>query len=136
MKHLTAALVALLLLVSSLPASAQVVNPTVVQFTASTDHATVVNGTPLVTSYQLDIMTSTATSALAFTVSLGKPTPDATTSVIVTPVIPQFAALGNGMYVATVSAIGPGGSGKSTPTAPFARIGPAHAPTAVTVITR
>jgi hypothetical protein len=115
------------------PAAAQtVVNPTRAEFTASADHTTVVNGTAVLTGYQLDTMTGTATGALAFTVSLGKPTPGAGNKISV--VVSQLATLATGTYVATVSAVGPGGAGKSAPSAPFVRIGPAAAPTGLSVV--
>lgn len=127
----TGPLCALLCLTASLASAQTVTNPTKAEFIASVDHNTVVNGLPVLTSYQLDTMTGTATGALAFTVSLGKPTPGAGN--LISVVVPQLAALSNGTYVATVSAIGPGGAGKSVPSAPFVRIGPPAVPTAVRV---
>ena len=108
-----------------------VVNPTKAEFVASTDHNVLVNGAPVLTSYQLDIMAGTATGALALTVSLGKPTPGAGNLITVT--VPQLAALPNGSYVGTVSAVGPGGAGKSDPSNPFARISAPAAPIGVVV---
>jgi hypothetical protein len=125
-------ILALALLCLASTVSAQVVNPTAAQFTASVDHALLVGGTAIVTSYQLDTMTGTATGALAFSVNLGKPTPGASNLIAVA--VPQLAALANGTYVVTVSAVGPGGAGKSAPSLPFSRIGPAAAPTGVSVV--
>jgi hypothetical protein len=126
-------LVALVALLVATAASAQtVVNPTTAQFVASVDHALLVNGTAVVSGYQLDAMVGTVTGALAFSFNLGKPTPS--TGNVISIVVPQLATLANGSYVATISALGPGGSGKSAPTPPFSRIGPAAAPTAVVVV--
>lgn len=123
----------LFLLLGAASASAQtVVNPTTAQFTASVDHALVVNGTAVVSAYQLDTMIGSSTGALAFSFNLGKPTPG--TANVISVVVPQLATLANGSYVATVSALGPGGAGKSAPTSPFSRIGPAAAPTGLLVI--
>lgn len=122
---------ALALLALASPAQAQVVNPTKVEFVASSDHALVVNGTAVVTGYQLDVMVSAPTGALAFSSNIGKPTPGANS--LISVIVPQLSALTNGVFVATVSALGPGGSGKSTPSAPFGRIGQPTAPTGVVV---
>lgn len=120
------------LLVAATVSAQTVVNPTTAQFIASVDHALVVNGTAVVSGYQLDTMSGTATGALAFSFSLGKPTPGPAN--LISVVVPQLSTLATGSYVATISALGPGGSGKSAPTSPFSRIGPATAPTAVTVV--
>lgn len=126
------ALVCLMLVMASGASAQNMVNPTKAQFTASTDHDAAVGGMAVVTSYQLDAMIGTATGALAFSANLGKPTPDAS-RVIVVPV-PQFLTMPNGSYVATVSAVGPGGAGKSAPSNPFSRIGAPAAPTAVSAV--
>lgn len=97
-----------------------------VEFSASADHSTAVGSTPLVTGYQLDVMVDTATGALAFTKSLGKPSPSAQGEIVVP--LPEFAARPNGVYVGRVSAQGPGGSTPSLPSAPFAWIGQPPAP--------
>lgn len=123
---------ALFVLTAAFASAQTVVNPTKAEFVASADHSATVNGTAVVTSYQLDTMTGTATGALAFTVSLGKPTPGAGN--LISVVVPQLAALANGTYTATVSAVGPGGAGKSAPSNPFARIGAPAAPTGVTAV--
>jgi hypothetical protein len=91
--------------------------PTAV-FTASPDHNAVVGGVAIVASYQLDMMHASATGALAFSKGLGKPTPDASNTISVA--IPEFLAQPSGVYVGTVSAVGPGGAGKSAPSDPFA----------------
>jgi hypothetical protein len=86
-------------------------NSWTVQFTASADHDT------NVTSYRLDVFASGADPATASpvaTINLGKPTPDASRLISVSE--PSFfTALAAGDYLATVSAIGPGGEGRSAP---------------------
>lgn len=104
------------------PASAQVVNPSTAIFTASADHAAVLNGVAVVESYQLEIVTTAAGGALALTVNLGKPAPSASNE-IAADLTPSVAKLANGAYVATVVAVGPGGAGRSAPSDPFFRIG-------------
>lgn len=106
--------------------SAQTVNPRSVAFTASPDHATNIGGVDILTSYQLDVMVSNSTGALAFTKGLGKPTPDATNTITVT--VPEFVTQARNTYVAIVSAVGPGGSTKSVPSDPFVSTGPPTAP--------
>jgi hypothetical protein len=83
--------------------------PRLVVFTASTDHATNVN------SYRLDVFTSTANPATATpvaTANLGKPTPDANND-ITSDQSTLFSNLAAGNYIATITAIGPGGSTRS-----------------------
>jgi chitinase len=83
--------------------------PRAVQFTASVDHYT------LVTSYRLDVFASGANPSTATpvaSISLGKPTPDATNTITVDESA-FFTALAVGSYQATVSAIGAGGSSRS-----------------------
>ena len=97
-------------------AQAQTINPTTVQFTASIAHdATAPDGTPLLTSYELDFFLVGAQQPFQ-TLSLGKPTPDASSTITV-----NFANLLGGalplpgiVYDATVVAIGPGGLSPST----------------------
>lgn len=83
--------------------------PTTVIFQRSVDHATV-------TSYRLDVFASGANPATATPVAtsdLGKPTPAANGDVTLNRAT-FFSALAAGNYVATVSAIGTGGSSRST----------------------
>ena len=61
---------------ASAAAAQTVVNPTTLQFTASPDHNTVTNGTPVVSGYSLSFYAVGGTAALA-SFNLGKPTPDA-----------------------------------------------------------
>lgn len=99
--------------------SAPVVTPPRnVVFTASTDHATTV-----VTNYRLNIYTAganTSTATPVATSDLGKPTPDAQ-QVITVDRAAFFTGLASGSYLATVTAIGPGGSTQSQPPVAFTR---------------
>jgi regulation of enolase protein 1 (concanavalin A-like superfamily) len=83
--------------------------PIAVVFTASTDHAT------NVTSYRLSVFAANANPATATPIAtsdLGKPTPDANNDVTVDRAS-FFSALPGGSYLATVTAIGPGGETQS-----------------------
>jgi uncharacterized protein (DUF2141 family) len=80
-------------------------------FTASVDHNT------LVTSYVLEVFASGADPQTATPIAmsdLGKPTPAANGDITVDRAT-FFAALPAGSYVATVAAVGPGGSARSAP---------------------
>ena len=84
--------------------------PRLVVFHASSDNAT------LVTSYRFDVFANGANPSTATPVAssdLGKPTPDANGDITVDR-SSFFTALAPGAYVATVSAIGSGGIGRST----------------------
>lgn len=101
-----------------------VTNPEVVYFTASPDHAT------LVDHYDLNVMSNTVTGALAFTQGLGKPTPMADNNVISVG-IPRFLQLTPGTYVVTVDAVGSGSTplkATSAPSDPFTVTGVIRAP--------
>lgn len=99
--------------------SAPVVTPPrYVVFTASADHATTV-----VTSYRLNIYAAganTSTATPVTTSDLGKPTPDAQLTISVDRGS-FFTALAGGSYIATVTAIGPGGATQSQPPVSFVR---------------
>jgi len=86
-------------------------SPSGVAFQASTDNAT------LVTSYVLDVFAANVdptTAPVVASINLGKPTPDASGEITVT--IPDFfSALPAGSYQLTISAIGSGGVGRSSP---------------------
>ena len=87
-----------------------------VVFQASADHAT------LVTSYRLSVYASGANPATATPIStanLGKPTPAANNDITVDE-LSFFNALAPGNYIATVSAIGSGGTSQSA-AIPFTR---------------
>lgn len=117
MKFLLACVLSLL----ALPAFAQtppIVNPSGVEFAASTDHDTVANGVALVAKYTLAISTVAAPAVIVKTVDLGKPAPVAG-KVTFTGLAPVIAALTAGDYVAVVSAEGPGGVTASVPSDPF-----------------
>ena len=126
MKTWTFLLCTAMALVVASPADAQTINPTQIQFAASPDHNLTVGATPVVSNYQLDVITTAAGGALAFTVNLAKPTPDA--SNLITANVTQLTALANGLYTGSVSAVGPGGATKSVPSDPFGRVGPPAAP--------
>jgi hypothetical protein len=82
-----------------------------VAFTASTDHDTSVS------SYRLDVFSNGADPATATPLAssdLAKPTPDAVGEIRVDRTA-FLGALAPGTYVVTVSAIGPGGMGRSAP---------------------
>ncbi|CAN5810196.1 hypothetical protein BH24ACI5_BH24ACI5_02630 [soil metagenome] len=83
--------------------------PLGIAFTASADHAT------LVTKYVLEVYKSGATPGATSPVaisSLGKPAPTSTGEITVDRSA-FFAALAPGSYIATVVAVGDGGSGRS-----------------------
>jgi len=91
-------------------ASTSTTPPTAVVFQASVDHATV-------TSYRLNVFASGANPATATAVAtsdLGKGTPDANRDITVNRAT-WFSALAAGTYQATVTAIGSGGSSRSSP---------------------
>jgi regulation of enolase protein 1 (concanavalin A-like superfamily) len=82
-----------------------------VSFTASADHATNVS------RYLFQVFAGGANPATAVPIvssDLGKPTPDSTKTITVDRSA-LFSALAVGNYVATVTAIGPGGSTRSSP---------------------
>jgi hypothetical protein len=77
----------------------------------------------IVTSYRLNIYAAgadTLTDTPVATSDLGKPTPDAQQTITVDRG-PFFTALPAGSYLATVTAIGPGGSAQSQPPVAFTR---------------
>ena len=85
--------------------------PKTVSFTASTDHSST-----MVTGYRLDVFAAGAnvtTATPVATSDLGKPTPDASSTISVDRST-FFTGLATGNYVATVSAYGSGGSNRST----------------------
>src|SRR5262249_42246182 len=87
------------------------VAPRLVVFHASPDHAT------LVTTYALDIFADGAdpfSDTPIASSSLGKPAPDANGDIAVDRST-FFSALAPGAYIATVSAVGAGGIGRSAP---------------------
>lgn len=129
---------AVLLLMFAVPLVAQAqsvaINPTTVEFVASTDHAALsLDNTPMVVRYELRIYTEATTLGDAVvTQDLGKPTP-AQGSNLITVINPVwFAGLTpRTRYVAKVTAIGASGEGSSTVSNPFGNVPPPAGPTAV-----
>jgi regulation of enolase protein 1 (concanavalin A-like superfamily) len=93
--------------------------PQTVTFTASPDH-----NTTLVSSYRIDIFAAGAnpnTATPLASSNVGKPAPSQPANDITVDQAGLFNALAPGSYILTVSAIGPGGSGRSAPPTPFTR---------------
>jgi len=89
-------------------------NPTRAEFNPSPDHNSMLpNGTPVVTSYRLDLFLSGASQPFQ-TTSLGKPAPDAdgVVRVNLTSVFAGWPVAGT-IYTASIAAIGPGGTASS-----------------------
>ena len=107
-------LVVTLAVTTARDAVAQTVNPTTVEFNPSSDHnVTLANGMAAVTRYDLEFYTPGAASPFQVN-SLGKPTPatDGFIRVLLSTVLTAFPSPGI-VYESTVSAVGPGGSGRS-----------------------
>ena len=106
-----------------------VVNPTIVQFTPSADHNTLnLDGTPMVSRYDLRVYVPAVLTTIVFTQALGKPTPGTDGTIQVSLGTGIVAALvKNTQYVAEVVAIGPYGEGDSTPSNPFGYAAPPRA---------
>ena len=101
-------------------ASAQTIDPTRAEFTASPDHDTILSdGTAAVTRYDLEFYSVGAGSPFQLA-SLGKPAPGAggNISVQLTSVLTSLPSPGI-VYEARVAAVGPGGVGRSTPSNTF-----------------
>jgi hypothetical protein len=120
------ALLGLWLSANAAHAQTPVVNPTTLSFVASTDHdATLpVSGTPVLTDYEARYYPASScnpdcpTTAPAFTLALGKPTPDAQRLITVKDIFQGLVL--NTPYKAVVVAKGPNGtSGPSNVTVPF-----------------
>lgn len=123
-----------------LPALVQAQTPVIgttvkVAFTASADHTVIVEGNPAVLNYILDTITMTRPvptgplvgGALALSIPLGKPTPDASNTITVA-VPTLFSGLPNGIYTSTVTAVGPGGAtAVSAASDSFLKLGPPRA---------
>lgn len=89
-----------------------------VSFVSPQHYANYLDGTPIITTYQLEVTAMNSLGAVAFTIDLGKPAPDGTGTVIVA--VPQLTTITpNTTYTARVYAVGPGGSGVSDPSNPF-----------------
>ena len=95
-------------------ALAQTLNPTTAEFNPSADHnVTLASGLPAVTRYDLEFYTPGAASPFQVN-SLGKPNPqgDGVIRVLLSSVLTAFPSPGI-VYDSTVTAVGPGGSGRS-----------------------
>lgn len=129
-----AACVLILLAAGAANAQTAVVNPTMVQFTASADDARVgLDGAALVTRYELRVYVPTALMTLVVSQDLGKPTPAADGTITAALAAPLMTTLvRNTAYVADVAAIGPSGEGVSDASNPFGFAGPPAKPGAPT----
>lgn len=120
---LAAAMLLILMVAGAAHAQTVAINPTTVQFTPSADHdALEADGTtPVVTRYELRMYLESDPATAITTTDLGKPAPVAGTISVVNPV--WFAGLTpRTRYVATVSAVGAGGTSASGVSNPFARV--------------
>jgi len=126
MRKLALLISLLLALFVTTNASAQVINPTAVEFDASADHNTVVLTTPVLTSYELRVFKVTTPTVVDKRLNLAKPSPVAGKIMVIDKAF--FDSLAPGEYVARVAAIGPSGEGESTVTAPFGRMSAPAAP--------
>ncbi len=138
MRFVATLVIAVLVIVGSVllptPLFAQAL-PWKVTFTASPDHAAVVNQVTLVDHYELRVFAPGASTALP-AIQLGKPTPDAS-NLITVNVDAQLNALPASptcnlqtptaaqCYTAKVAAVGPGGESVSALSDPFGLIVPA-----------
>jgi hypothetical protein len=127
MRFRTAMCAVALLVLAAAPTWAQsgvVVNPKTVQFPPSADHDRLgLDGTPMVTRYELRMYLATDTATVISATDLGKPTPTAGTISVTNPL--WFSALTpNTKYIARVAAIGPTGEGVSDASGPFGMQGP------------
>ncbi len=116
----TAALVVALTMLAGGAHAQSVVNPRIVEFDPSADHATLLEGgQPVVTEYALELYLQGAVAPF-YTMSLGKPAPQAdgkirfdfSTNVAAWP-------LPGGTYESRVAAVGPTGTGRSDPSNTF-----------------
>jgi hypothetical protein len=102
-------------------------NPTTLTFQASADHAALTpSGLPVVERYDLEI-TAVGTTLPQSVTPLGKPTPDTSGVIVVTPEVLLTLTV-NQQFVAVVIAVGPGGSGRSQASDPFVRLAAPTAP--------
>lgn len=108
-------------------------NPTVVEFTASADHDVIMgDGRPMVQEYRFEIWAQGAQAPMS-TTSLGKPDVVGPGNRISTsPAVLLGIPVGQ-VFVATVTAIGPTGEGRSNPSNPFERRAAPAAPGNVTL---
>ena len=111
---ITGLLVAFLVAGGVRPLAAQtLVNPTKVEFNPSGDHDVLLDGTPMVERYEMEIFVQGATQPTR-TVNLGKPSPGGDGKILINFVNLLSEPLPTGtIYIATVSAVGPGGRATS-----------------------
>lgn len=96
-------------------ASAQTLNPTRVEFTASPDHAVTLGSQPVVTKYELLTVRQSDTGTILSVTDIGKPTPVA--NVINVPVPGSLP--NNTLLQIAVRTVGPGGATTSVLSDPF-----------------
>ncbi len=95
-----------------------VVNPKVAMFTASPQHAQVIN-------YVMEVSTQVNPSVVVRTTDLGKPTPNSQNDVTVT--LSRTGLVNNTNYVYNIVTNSPGGSTRSvSPSNPFVWVDPAE----------
>lgn len=125
----------LLLLLGGGPAGAQtVINPRIVEFTASVDHdATLSDGNATVTRYEVRWFMQGASTPFQ-TTDIGKPAKPASGPISV-DLNALFAGVPIGVgYTVRVAAIGPTGEGESAASNPFEHASPPQPATSVTVV--
>jgi hypothetical protein len=110
---------AVLVLLGAAPASSQpIVNPSVVAFSPSLDHARALNGQAVLDTYTLLIGPGSQPDQIVRTTVIGKPDPNAAGEI-------EFALrddllqLPSGLYVASIRVTGPGGTNQSMLSDPF-----------------
>ena len=102
-------------------------------FSPSPDHGAVdAFGQPVVDHYDLEVIGTNGTGAIAFTKGLGKPTP-ISNEIAVT--VPEFGGLTpNAVYRAVVAAVNATGAGRSPQSNSFGVPGPLPMPTATAAL--
>lgn len=111
-----------------------VINPSVVEFQPSPDHAAMLLGTttPKVTRYDLELYIQGAAQPFQVT-DVGKPNPDAGGLIRLTNRAWFIGAALDTLCVARMVAVGPSGIGRSEVSNPFGNAGPPAAPGAPVV---
>lgn len=112
------ALLCLLALLIAAPLSAQTLNPTRVEFTASPDHSTTIGTTAVVTKYEVLIVRQTDTGTILSVTDIGKPTPVANVINVAVP----GSLPNNTLLQAAIRTTGPGGASTSVLSDPFAAV--------------
>lgn len=116
-------------------------NPTIAEWTASTDHAVTFNPcVPPATAcpvnvldrYDIEVYVAAGTGAALRTINAGKPLPGAAQFITYNQLATGLAGLANGPYAVKVAAVGPGGTSRSALSNPFSQLGsPAVTPAPV-----